>query len=418
MNTLFLWMNSGAMIDVQLSLFFFVPALCCYLALRDRDLSFVPSIAVTAAFLVGAKISFIAFIPLFFVAILVIVRSVGGSRKWAALAAVAFVVLSSPWYAENLILDGDPIPPILNMALRGHDPNWSKEDVQQEAASITGHKRGPGGLLALPIDMFTNTDPALVSDGQTAICLLVMLPAAILLFALLSRRISIDIAAFAALLAYAIAYWLLTSYHARYALIFYPTLCAFVGVVLARIADRVPRFAVEISVAALLLAIPSPSSAGFLQHFWSLNFVATPSIFTDRDKFLAERIPGYSESLYVGQEFQRLHRSDARAYGVQLEMLKYPFSQLGITEIGDWFGSQGYDRLTTAIDQGTAANYLKQLDVEAVIIPDHLTAMTPDERVRFVRQLVAAGFSLAVCPSHDGTIIYIHDDPAAPSCQL
>jgi hypothetical protein len=74
----------------------------------------------------------------------------------------------------------------------------------------------------------------------------------------------------------------------------------------------------------------------------------------------------------------------------------YNFLQNGIASIGDWMGPGGYFRLYRAVDARQAADYLKHLDVAAVLI-DPKKAV-PALAVPFEQQLAQGGFCKIAIP--------------------
>jgi hypothetical protein len=419
LNPMFLWLNSGSMLDVPFGFLFLHSSIAAYLSIRLRDRTFVAPMILSGALLIGAKESFLVFLPLYFVMAWAALRFAGSSRRAIVVALVALTCLSAPWYAKNFIQDGDPVPPLLNLALRGHDFKYSASDNERQLRSLRRNRRDAVGLLRLPIDLFLNDDELLVSLGQTAICLLLALPAIVVIVGLIRPTPRLDIMVLASLLLYAISYWILTSYHARYALLFYPALCAFVGIILMRVARRQPASAPVMAAASLLLAFPTPSSFSWLTYFKNADFVNVIN-YDGRDAYLIPRIEGYREEEYLSAELTRLGRTGHQVYGVGTEMLKYPFILHGIHETGDVFGPEGYENLGVAVAAGSAAAYLAGLDVDAVIFPADDTFLSPLERRRFEEQLKADHYSALSCSGKLAAAaeIFIKDDATPPPCTL
>jgi hypothetical protein len=414
-NPMFLWMNSGGMLDVQLGFLFLIPALCAWLAFTENDASYVWPMIIVAGFLAGAKISYIGLIPVFALASAVILRSFGESWKRIAVALVVLVALSSPWYVANIIGDGDPVPPIVNIALGHPDLKWSPADAASAAQNL-GHRRGALGLLSFPIELFENAEPAeFVSDGVTAVVLILMVPAMVFAFGMLWRGAPRNLTIYSGVLTYVIAFWLLTSPHARFMLLFYAALCAFAGMLLIHVVNRRPSWAVVAGIAAVLLAVPTPSSAQWLQGFIAANLTDPPASYTSRAGYLAPRISGYVESLYLSNELGRLGRKDKNVYSLSLETAKYAFTRHGLTLIGDWFGRDAYDRFVAGLKDGSLKTLLTNLDIDAVLLPVGAKAFTPAETAEFAKQLMALGFTERLC-GNDGIRIFIADDAAAPAC--
>jgi hypothetical protein len=397
-----------------LGFLFLVASACAVWIARSRDATLVLPLIVVAAFLVGSKLSFFGLLPLFAALVFISMKTVAkGHRFIGALALL--VVLSSPWYVSNFIQDGDPIPPIINLALGHRDAKWTAADEKDAAANL-GQRRGAIGLLTFPLGMYLNRHPnEFVSDGVTAVVLALMVPAAVMAAAFLWWAVGLDLAVFAGILCYAIAFWLLTSPHTRFSLLFYGALCAFMGILLLRLARRFPALSALPAFVAVILMLPTPSSAAWLSYFVDTNVLDVQEEYTSRDAYLAPRVTGYIESLYLSREFDRLQRKGHMVYTIDLEMLKYTLTEENMPQVGDWFGYDGYSHLISAMDSGTLGTFLNALDVDAVVIAPKAQALTDVQRATLERQLELAGFTERDCGS-DGVPVFLKDDGNAPGC--
>ena len=60
----------------------------------------------------------------------------GMPRRTAALAVLALLLLSSPWYVRSFVLAQDPVEPLLNLRLHGVDPKLSGDDLSAQVADL------------------------------------------------------------------------------------------------------------------------------------------------------------------------------------------------------------------------------------------------------------------------------------------
>ena len=143
------------MIDLPLMSMLAV-AVYALLELRDRvapsPREVMPA-ALSAAMFVGMKVLVIAYIPLFL--------ALAALRLWRhrpALAAyvMVFAVAGSLWYVRNLVVAGDPAPPLFSGILGIPAMHWSAEDqALQRADIVTGLSWAPDAIARLPLRLLT-----------------------------------------------------------------------------------------------------------------------------------------------------------------------------------------------------------------------------------------------------------------------
>lgn len=399
------WLDTG-MIDVPMGLFFFVLAASAAMAYVSDWPAWRLHFVFCAAFFVGLKPSYIVFLPVFMGLAFLLARRFGSRRRVVGGMVLLLVVLSAPWYVKSFVQGGDPIAPALNLAFRGVDSKWSKRDMAALLPAFQG-QQGPAIRLRLPLDIVEGTEKdANPENGATGLLLFVALPGFLCAYFMLRRyplassgsRSSAFL--LAVLLVYAISYWLQTSYIARYSLLFFPVLAAFVPtIILIWCARRRLPMALGMGI-ILVAAVPASANAlSYIQSYWQTNYVMLADIYTDRPSYLASHVDGYSEEEFVSRILLRNAKSSRRVYVVNAESLDYFFARNGITAIGDWFGPERYGDLDLAIDRGDAVRHLRAFNVDAVLVPATAPAVPLEKQRQLFDQLRQAGFTGRILPS-------------------
>jgi hypothetical protein len=400
----FRWLDTG-MVDVPIGLFFFVVAACASMACVSRWGGWRLHFVLCAGFFIGLKTSLLVFMPMLGGIAYLIARGSGWSRRATAGAALAVVVLGAPWYVKNFIQAGDPIAPVLNLAVRGVDSKWTKEDLAGQITDLQD-PRTPAERLRLPYDILEATNELSFREyGATLVLGLAVLPVAFVSYAVLRRRplrlgeIGSSTFVFGALLAFAVGYWLQTSHLARYTLVFYPALAAFVPVVVlvgcARLKIPVAAGLLATAVAAL------PSSGGavfYIQYYWHRHYTTLSDFYQSRETYLEAHIDGYDDAQYMCRVLSRGAPRPRRVYLVNRVALDFTFAQCGITALGDWFGPERYRDLQAAVRRGTVVDHLRDLDVDAVLVPSQPVIIPVDDERGLFAQLKDGGFTEVVLP--------------------
>lgn len=385
------WVDTG-FIDTAIGFFFLAAVSSTVMALVTRERRWAIYTIICFAFFVGTKGSFLAFIPVAMIASWLAARATGLSVRSSSAACGIALVLCIPWYAKNFIQAGDPVAPYLNIALHRPDSKWSQADMQGVMSDVRVDET-PGFLLRLPVDIMEHPESREYREpGVSFLMTLIFLPGIVLVFGLLRRNgpPSRPWLAFSALLFYAVTYWLLTTHLGRYALLFYPTLAAFVGLVALKLAQG-PLLR-RIGVFALLACttLPAPAGAAWLITQWQVQY-AQEQAYTNPSAYLSLTLPGYLAEEFVSERLARVPQSDLRIYDVGDFEVPYYFKIHHITEIGDWFGPERYSDFATSIDRGEAAQFLANFKVSAVIVSP-LPAFTPERIIALEHQLARAGY--------------------------
>lgn len=357
-----------AMLDVPTGAFFLICVAAAVVGIRDRSARVLPVLILCGGFIAGIKISYFLLLPLFCGFAAIIVTRAGGTRRTAATMMALLVLASSPWYVRSFVLAGDPIEPVLNLAVTGKDPKITKEDFQGQLSDLQTDN-SPGSLIRLPYVMFA--EPASRETRDIGVSLLVFcLPIAIVFVAwsfIARRRRLTPLMVVAIGILYAYAYWNLTSHLERYSLLFMPLLAAFVGMAATAVALRVRRAGYVLVPALLVLAIPSPTAFPYDVQMWDYEYQNIGRYYTDANVWLEYRAPAYWQLQNVAHLLRRAGVAAPRVYVYELGGDTYFAHQFGLEIIGDAFGLARFADLGRATDRGILGKFLAEYNVPVLI---------------------------------------------------
>lgn len=397
------WLPTAYM-DIAIGMFALACMMCALLAFVEADRRWLPVLAIVTGFFIGMKASFLILVPVLGLALLMTAISLRADRR-SILALLSLLALAAaPWYARNLILAGDPVPPVGNIAFYGDDGLMTKgewDGIQQDLRTPASLKR----LVTLPVRAFTNTQfytGDFRDAGITALILLLFLPAALVLAQwLLIGGYNAPSGVSALIVTGLIGYWFMSATHFRYALVFFPSLAVCVAVVLSQYFRG--RFGGVAALALfLVLMIPSSSSIQFYRDTYNRER-DLPTV-TSEQEYLRRFVGGYAEQEFT-TKILRENGIHGRVYifGALSELnADYYFRRNGISSIGDWAGPAGYFRLTSAIDTYQAAQFLDDLGVVAVEVPGKGLGGLG---VPLKRQLLARGFCPVTLPGGQSLLL-------------
>lgn len=381
-----------AMTDVVASLMFFA-ATAGFVACAIRyDLTYLRVCAICAAFLAGMKPSYLVLLPVFALALVVATRRSAGSPRTAWALIGALLVLSSPWYARNLIADGDPVPPVFNLMLHGRDRYITAADWAHVTADYSP-RRTPGQWAAFPADEFLHPQSPLFREyGVTAVVF--FLYAILALAPVLAARKSADASQAATarifvMTAAGLAYVLAISALTRYSLLVYPCVCICAGVLVLDLCALLPRGILAAPVAAALLAIPSPGSGEFYREFRGVYYAELTQILPSDETALERFVPGYAEARPIFGA--PVLSSDPSVLLIEAP-LNYYVELHGGQPIGDYVGVGRYADALEAIDAGRARAYVDAHRIGAIVVNRTVNILVPDEIAYLREQLRAAGW--------------------------
>lgn len=340
--------------DVPL-MFFLAVSVYALFRLRDPALRTprqVVAAALCAGMFVGIKVLGILFVPLF--PLLAAYRLRG--RKLVLYVAV-FGAAGVLWYARNLVISGDPAPPLFS-ELRGVEaPFWTLEDMRLQRLDLErGLSWEPADIARLPLTALTSTESGPMREWPLLGYVLIF-PFSLLLVRSLWRDGALDV-----LVAtwWAVGAWVYTTYLGRYVQ-FLPLLVVCAALVLARLLPALsarwrpaasPGWAWAAGV--LLLLGPTLSAPRYLQHTFGQP---VPIGDGERWAHVQRRLP---EARIVDSVSAHAPEG-ATVYSVGYSHLKYYFQRRGYRVIGDYFHDGRYGDFRRALEAERAPHFLTSL---------------------------------------------------------
>lgn len=408
LSPVFLHWTSTAYMDVQLGTMALLMTVCIELSLWHKQPAWLFVAAVIGGYLVGMKSAYLVLAPLLALSLFFAARGMKLDRRTLGLIFALFIVAAAPWYVRNIALAGDPIPPVVNIALHGNDGLTTKQDWDGIKVDLNSNKSA-WGLLTLPARAFLRPLRSDFRDyGMSAIIFVLFVPG-LMLFGSFCSGTKLD-AAWAIpifVLSGMIAYWLGTASHLRYGLSLYPLLALGCALCMVPFLRRFPRAAPLAAAFALLTTIPSYDGYLYYRELTFKNYRFLSVIYNDDGAYLRTHDPGYLEEEFV-TAFYRAHHLRGRVYAIG-GATPYFFRSHGIVSLGEWIGPTGYFRLYHAADLRKTAQFLAGLDVHAVLIEPGFAFGGIE--VPIERQLLAAGFCKVDVPG--GTYAFLVDGPCA-----
>ena len=313
--------------------------------------------ALAAAMFVGMKITGMLFVPLFLAL---------GVLRFRAAARTAFVVVFCAvgvlWYARNLVLIGDPAPPVVSEALGRPTPWWSESDLRLQAEDLArGLDRDAASLLSLPVRMLRSTESGTLRDWP-ALGYMLLFPLTLLLAPALRRRRQLEPLVVAW---YAVAAWIATAYLIRYA-VFLPLAAALAAVVVDRVskAGLARQYRRQPLVAALLgvVFLIGPTNAAVSYGKTSLS-QRVPVDGPARRAFVEHRMP---EAVAI-RAAEAAIVPPARIYTIDSQ-LRYHFQRAGYDVVGDDFHDGRFRDFRTAVLEGRTTDFLAAQDAQYLVL--------------------------------------------------
>lgn len=406
LSPVFLHWGVTAYMDVQLGAMALLMTLCIEISVWDADPRWLFAAAVLGGYLIGMKSAFILFVPILAFAFFMAARHLSLQRRAAVALFALFVAVSAPWFVRNLVMSGDPVPPVVNIALHGNDGLITKQDWDGIKVDLQSD-RSALGVLALPVRAFVNPLTSSFRDyGSSAIILMLYVPSIVLfLMFCAGQKIEPAFSIPVLLLTSFIGYWVFTASHLRYGLSLFPLLGLGCGLCLALLLRRFPRAVPLAACLAILSVLPARDGYQFYLDTAHKNYRFLSILFDDEDVYLRLHDPGYAEEEFIAQ-YYREHHLNGKVYALG-GATTYFFRSHKIESVGDWIGPSGYFRLYHAADQRRTAWFLRDLGVQAVLIEPGFAFGGLD--VPLERQLTASGFCKVVIP--ESAYAFLVDGP-------
>jgi hypothetical protein len=396
-------------IDVQIGAIALLAVVAIQMAIRDCRPGWLYVAAVLAGFLAGMKASFFLLVPIYIVAIVWAAIALGRPRARIAFMVALLCAVSLPWYARNLVLTGDPIDPVINIALYGRDGVWEKAEWDGIVSDFST-PRTLRAFVTLPVRAYVDpTSDDFREYGASGLILFLYVPSLVGLLALVfRRRLAPELAIPIAVLTWFVLYYFGTSYLLRYALLFYPLLALCMAMLLLEVVRRWPRLMPATILVAAIAALPNLINEPVMRQFTRNDVISDlkhlPSYRGDQ-AFLMENDEGYSAA-QAAMDWMHAHGYAGNVFVVSSTAFDYYMLRQGISSIGTSNGPAGYQRLARAIDAGEAVEFLDDLGTHAVVLgpQDYL-----DEGfgVLLARQLETGGYTQIVVANAQGYRVFV-----------
>lgn len=358
------YLNVG-LIDVPLAAFLAIAVLALHIvwAAPDSNERLAVGAGMVAGLFVGMKGAGLLYIPMF--AALALWRL--PRRRVLLHYLAAFALIGSPWFLRNLVIAGDPLPPLGSRFLGREALYWSTEDIAAQERDVReGLEWTPRALLSLPWRLVTARGDGVLRDWPLLGYVLVF-PLSLGLFLRPWRVLAFEplVAAW-----YSAAVWVATSYHVRYAM--FVVLSIIVAALVLHAAQRqlgarARRWAIAAS--AFLLIGPTFNAGRYLKHTFSQRI---PIGDAARWRYVTRRLPEAAalDSLAVHAP------APARVYTVGFTHLKYFFQKQGYHLLGDVFHQGRYGDFARALEGDSADRFIWSLPADYVAIDRKYAART------------------------------------------
>lgn len=424
------WIDTG-FVDIPDGFFALATIIALQRCVATRRREWLAMAALAAGFLCGMKLSFVLLLLPFGVLIYMAgtYASLGKKSKVAAVALLLIVAV--PWYVRNAVVDGDPIPPILNIALKGNDRYFTATEWNALVA-VTRPTSSLIGVATLPWRMFIDPQTSEFQEqGVSALSLFVFLP----LFVLFWRTVVLRagpmwpaVSLYAVALGAFVVYWLYTAHLARYTMLFYPALAVFV-VVLFSYACRwfittavlteelgapgtplAKGGSIALSlIACLTLVLPTPlARPNFFRQYFEGYYKDLPVNYTSPEQYRETFVTGYSSEQSVVTELRRNNILAGTVYVADTGQETQVFYRRdGYMSAGNWSGPSAYGRLVEAAEIGEVQSYLDGLGAAAILV--NAGRFSPGEIGQVVAALDKAQYTATIV-NECACILFIRRD--------
>ena len=397
------WFPS-AYIDAPIGAFALLATLSIVIGVRERRRGWLMAAAVTSGFLIGMKGSLLPLVAVFGIALWAAAWSIR-LKPSATLALLALLVAaSSPWYVRSWIATDDPVWPVLNLALYGHDGLMTQGEEAALAADLP-NARSVAAIVALPFRAFFDfSGNDFREPGTSALILALFVPAGILLIMLPLKRnlVKADSLIAVFILCMLVGYWAVISTLLRYSILFTPLLAFCLGTTIGLPFIRLRWRGLIVAALAALTMIPTSGTVDYFRQIYLSQYRYLPQSYLSDSQYQSRFADGYDVEESVAAVLART-RARGRVYVIGWR-LDYYFRLHGIQTAGDWVGPAGYFRLYRAVDAGVATEFLDDLGVTAVLL--NPVGNFGGFEVPLGRQLTAHGFCEESIP-HSEYVLYL-----------
>jgi hypothetical protein len=411
----FQYYATSGFIDIPIGLMTALPIFAILAWRETRDDRWLLGAAIIAGYALGMKPLLLATLPLYYAIFIAFAHTLPRLRLAALLAL--FTVLASPWYVRNFVAVGDPVPPVLNLALRGSDPIYNRGDLDMVKGDLN-KTRDDGPVLLLPLRLVLH--PPDLTYREPNVCVIVAGVYLPILFALWLgiRRgrerwrgdgavLIVNVAA-----AYAFVVWLLTGTEARYVLETFPLLCTSLavagGCALHRLVSFVPEprrhaaTVASIAIAGVAGAVPLHGVSALADSpvYSAARYVASGMT---REIYLFNISRGYAELGYAN-DVARTARGSVLELG--FENLRLYSADQDVAGIGAWQGPGRYRDIVSDARKGVIPQFLAAHDVAAVVLDCTGQTLAASDILAVQAAVAKAGFREATA-TEDNVKVFV-----------
>ncbi len=348
-----------AYLDVPIMFFMLMALYSIILTKKNIDNKrLVVSTSIIVAFFVGIKMTGALFVPLIF--ILIIFKQ---KLKKTILFLIIFSIFGSIWYVRNIVINNDPIPPVLNIKFNKPDIYWSKKDFQLQMNDLKIDRGDSNLLFDFPLELISSNINSYLRDFPIMGYALLYPFSLILLLYLKNEKYILDITIFTT---YSIAVWFITAYLIRYAH-FIPLIIISVALLINKIDKKilVNKYVkyVFYLVVTLLFFTSKPLFISFYKNNYSIKI---PYSKQEINKFI-----GYGDSSlfnFIDNMNNKGIKKNSIIYTYELNQYKYYFQKQGYYIVGDNFRKCSFNNFDDNVKKNKLKKFLEKCKVNYLLI--------------------------------------------------
>lgn len=395
MAAIFLRWTDAAMPDALSGMLFATATAAIVLVMYAAPPSLLFGSALSVAFVAGMKPTYLLLLPLFIGLTILAKSAMNVSMRLVFVSLTLMCACSLPWYVRNVIVDGDPVPPLLHIIMGREDPDVSKKDLDGMSRDL---RRRPITLAlaeSYPLRLFRKTDTN--EFGEYGVSLVVLGLYGVVLFApvlAFKAKRNRDEIALLVLLSSSIGgclYLFATSLLARYFMLEYPLLAASTGSLILYATSSIRNGLIAAPGLAAVLVLPSRSAIQYMQEYSSLSYAGLSTVMPSDRVALERQLNGFSEAepLLSLRPWVRLPQQNVLLVNSDIQ---YYIELYGGEPFGDWIGMTRYAELQESVDEQQLRSYLDENQIVAIVLGLRGGALAVPELESFREQATRGGF--------------------------